>query len=191
MKQITVKLITFVFLLLIGINGHSKEGKSKNENVNYVKYVDEIVRGFSKEMKKDFGLVFIGSGGRMSEDVDAISVRFLAYQRAGIEEARELEVKSTEKLLKMINEHKKIRSYLREYPFVSKRVNVSISFKDPNNRRYVDGSVAVVSNVNGKVYYDKAEPSKTDITEELIDMHEETYEEALKIVNEGKNMKQP
>jgi hypothetical protein len=186
MKQIIVKLITFTFFVLIGINGHAKE-----ENVNYVKYVDEIVIGFAKEMKKDFGVVFIGSGGSMPYDVDEIDVKFIIHQRAMIEEARELEVKATEKLLQMINDHEKIRPYLKEYPFTSNRTNVSISFYKPNNEYYHDGSVAIVSHVKDIVYYDKAEPTITKMKtyKELVDLYKEPYVEALKIIEKKNELK--
>ena len=187
MKQIIVNLITFIFFALIGINGYAKE-ENRKENVNYVKYVDEIVRSFAKEMKKDLGLVCIGSGGSMPYDVEVIEVDFVLYKKATIEDSRELEVKATEKLLKMINDHKKIRPYLREYPFASNRTNVSISFYKPNNEYHLDGSVAVVSHVKETVYYDKAEPTTTKkyATEELVDLYKEPYEESLRII-EKKN----
>ena len=98
---------------------------------------------------------------------------------------------------------KKIRPYLREYPFNADRINVSISFRTETDDRPLDGSVALVSLVNNKIYYDAAEmkmsapiplarinannewtkeiiPGK--LQEELVPLMEETYEEALKIV---------
>jgi hypothetical protein len=180
--------IIVIVLLALGIDQNLYANEAKNENVNYEKYVDEIVRAFTKEMKKKLGLVCIGSGGSMPYDVELIEVDFASYQRASIEEARELEVKATERLLQMINDHKKIKPYLREDPFVSNRTNVSISFYKPNNEYNLDGSVAVVSHVKDKVYYDKAEPTTTKkyATEELVDLYKEPYEESLKII-EKKN----
>jgi hypothetical protein len=179
-------IVLVLFSLGIGVNVYSKE--AKKDNVDYEVFVDDIVRSFAKEMKKESGLVCIGDGGRMPYNVETIAVKFIAYQKASIDEARALEVKSTERLLQMINKHEKIRPYLKEYPFVSNRINVSISFYKPDNEYFLDGSVAIVSQVKGIIYYDKVEPTTTKkyATEELVDLYKEPYEEALKII-EKKN----
>jgi hypothetical protein len=183
--------IIVLVLFALGIDRNLYANETKRNDVDYTIYVDEIVRSFAKEMKKEFGLVCIGGGGGMPYDIEEISVKFVDYKKATIEQAREIEINGTEKLLKMINTHKKIRPYLREYPFVPKRARVSISFYKPDNEYYLDGSVARVSQVKGMIYYDRAEPTKTKkyTTVDLIELHEEPYEEALKIVNEDKGKK--
>jgi hypothetical protein len=183
--------IIVLALFALGIDRNLYANETKRNDVDYTIYVDEIVRSFAKEMKKEFGLVCVGSGGGMPYDVEEIEVEFYVYQNATIEQARELEVKVTEKFLEKINKHKKIRPYLREYPFVSKRAKVILSFNDSNNMRYLDGSVVLLFQARGNLCYFKAEPTKTKkyTTEDLVKIHVEPYEEALKIVNEGKDKK--
>jgi hypothetical protein len=180
-KLVCLGLILFVSFLTCATT------KEKSDNVNYTAYVDEIVRSFAKEMKKEFGLVYIGDGGGLAYDVEEISVKFIDYRNATIEQAREIEVKATEKILKMINAHEKIRPYLREYPFVAKRARVSISFYKPDNDYYLDGSVSVVFFGRDGFCYFKAEPTKTKkhTTVDLICILREQYEEALRIVKEN------
>jgi len=61
-----------------------------------------------------------------------------------LEETLELEVVAIQKLLNHINNHPKIRPYLREHPFKNDRVSVAISFTDENNQRYTDGSIVYI-----------------------------------------------
>ncbi|MBS0584872.1 MAG: hypothetical protein JSR76_01055 [Verrucomicrobia bacterium] len=59
---------------------------------SYDKYVDEIISSFTKDVEKQYGVVCYGSGGRMPRDVETIKLCFNAYQRATIDEAREMVV---------------------------------------------------------------------------------------------------
>ena len=113
----------------------------------------------------------------MPHDVEEIYLKFIAYQKATIEQARKLEVEVTEKLLKRVNEHEKIRPFLREYPFKANRIVIMIAFENSNNVRYSDGSVALIFPARNKLFY-----YKSDKDEELLDLHEEPYEEAYRIV---------
>jgi antitoxin component YwqK of YwqJK toxin-antitoxin module len=144
----------------------------------YMKHVKEIIRNFSRDMEREFGLVCIGDGGSLAYDVYELKICFNAYQRATIEQACELEVKVTEKFLEAINNHSKIRPYLREYPFTVPRAEVSISFKKPNGRPYTDGIVVgYVYQVRGYIFY-----CKRDEQGRFQDLGEEPYEAALRIV---------
>ncbi|MEI6241847.1 MAG: hypothetical protein WCP39_00385 [Chlamydiota bacterium] len=167
----------YVFFLMLFVSGQM----SAKEPPIYLQYANEIIRSFSNEIEKEYGFTCIGSGGGMSHDVEEISVQFIAYRRASIEKARELEVKATEKLLRMINDHEKIRPFLREYPFKTYRVEVSIAFNKVDNSAFTDGSVAYVSKIRDKIFYYKA----TLVKEDLVKLYEEPYEEAVKIVKEN------
>ena len=150
-----------------------KKNHSTEESEDYEVYVNEIIDSLAHQMKSDYGLICTGDGGRMPHDIEKISVKFIAYQRATIEEARELEVKVTERLLEIINSHKKIRPFLRDYPFTPARTQVGISFNKKNNSSYADGRVVYVSNIKNTLYYDAEDPSGKD-----IELAKEPYEEA-------------
>ena len=126
MKKL-VKILMFVSLVFfMDSNLNAKEKKE----VDYEVYVNEITRSFVKDMKKEYGLFCYGTGGGMPHDVEEISLNFIAYQRATIEQARKLEVEVTEKLLKRVNEHEKIRPFLREYPFKAGRIGIRLLLKN-------------------------------------------------------------
>ena len=116
MVFIMEKFVKVLLLCLVVLAGGSILNAKPIQPPEYLIYVNEVTRQFEKEMQKEFGLLCIGSGGSMPHDVEEIDVRFAAYRKATIEQARILVVLATQKLLKMINNHKKIRPFLREYP---------------------------------------------------------------------------
>ena len=48
-------------------------------------------------------------------DIQEIDVNFLYCHQVSIEEARELEIRATERFVEIINAHEAIRPYLRDY----------------------------------------------------------------------------
>jgi len=125
----------------------------------YLKYVKEINNEHVEVMKKKYGLNCYGSGGSMPYDVERIQLMYRCFisKPISIEVAREIEVSAVHELLRIINEHDKIRPFLREYPFNSDRVSLSIAFYDRKNQRPKDGSVSFVHNTKGKIFYDASE----------------------------------
>ena len=133
------KLLFYFFLILsIQINSQA------SNFAIYAPLVKEITDAFTREIETEFDLVCIGGGGGMPDDVREIEVDFVAHRRATIEEARFLEISAMEKLLKKINEHEKIRPYLREFPFPPERVSIMISFQKDDASHQSDGTVALV-----------------------------------------------
>lgn len=199
-----VKLLIF---LLIPFVTNCKIKNIQGNNEDYEVYADEIVRNFSKEMKREYGLQCVGSGGSMPHDVAKIGVMFTIQKKVtSLEEARGLEVAAIQKLLNQINNHPKIRPYLREYPFKYDRVRISISFTDKNNEQYMDGSITYMYQARSKIFYCTAKeyidkgyqitdpetkevyvvPDREDY--KLMDYYDELYEDAVKkIKNISKN----
>ena len=193
------KLLIYIFVLIVGLNMSAKETKSPD----YLKYVGEIVDDFVNDMEKKYELHCYGSGGSMPTDVEKIDVLFISYQKSTVNDARKMEVNAVQELLRRINTHEKIRPHLREYPFGSDRVHVSISFRTETDNYPLDGSIAHVSIGKNNIFYYAAEMKMTapvpltrmksndefvkeivpgELQEKLIPLMEETYEEALKIV---------
>ena len=196
-----LRLGKFLILLLTPFITNCKMKNIQDNNEDYEVYADEIVRSFAKDMKKEYGLQCIGSGGSMPHDVAEIGVMFTIQKKVtSLEEARELEVAAIQKLLNHINNHQKIRPFLREYPFKYDRVSVSISFTNENNQRYTDGSIVYMYQARNKIFYKKAKeyidkgyqithPRTNEVytvpdreATRLIDYYDEPYDEALKKV---------
>ena len=167
----------------------------------YIEYLNEITVPFIKEIEREFNLSCIGDGGSMPYDVQEIEVMFVAYRRGTVEEARKINILATEKLLKRINDHKKLRPHLGEYPFPPERINISLSFCGNHGSQYTDGSVVHVFSAHGKLFYNAAEnqtrmsitrldgrtgevlsPSMPETAERRVRLFEESYADAAKMV---------
>jgi hypothetical protein len=200
MKKL-VKYFSFLILAIVCSCSVEAEGPP------YGKYVDEIVGAFARDMRKQYGLICVGSGGQMPRNVETIGVYFYAYRKSSIEETRKLMIKAQENLVNRVNVHEKIRPYLKEYPFTWRGADISIAFHKPNSDAYyLDGSVAFVcfTKLGARIVYNAAELQtrelpglidqegniliSSEIVEEevFVDLFTETYEEALAIVNTSK-----
>ncbi len=202
-----VKAIIISLMIIKDMRLDATESKSSE----HLKYVNEIICDFIPEIEKRYDLHCYGSGGSMPTDVEKIDVLFISYHKSSVAEARKMELGAIQALLSRINSHEKIRPYLREYPFGSDRVHISISFRTETDDRPLDGSVAFVSIVNNKIYYDSAEMKMSnpvpmtyknknnewiteikpgELRETLTPILEETFEEAVKIAGAPSNLRQ-
>ncbi len=174
------KIVSFILFLTFFMS-FKMNGNEKSDG-DYEIIINQIVDNFAKKIIDQYGLVWIGSGGRMPNDIEEVSVKFMAHRKGTIKEARELQVKGTELLLETINSNKKIRPYLKEYPFKANRAEVSIAFRKNDNSCYTDGSVVYVFQVKNIIRYFSEDP----LSNNRILLKEEPYEEALKIVRNAK-----
>jgi len=150
----------------------------RSEGEDYVKYVDEIVYNFRKKIRREKGLVAYGDGGSMPTDVESISVSLHLPRKMGIEEARKIEVEATEELANMVNEHKLIRPFLRNFPFDSRRTEVSLSYFPKSYSEDLSSTISFVHPAKGRIFYYSRESPEAKL--KLI--FSEPYEEAYKIV---------
>lgn len=175
MRALTKYLLGLSFILSV-ISVSAKESECK-----YSTYVNQIIKSFAKSMQKELNLICVGSGGQMPRDVEIITVMFMFNRSVSVDEARNLEVLATNEFLEKINNHQEVRPFLREFPFKSDRVDVSISFIDDNTDDYFDG-VACANLVKGSIIYYRFDKEANDLIEIAI----EPYEEALKKFNKSK-----
>ena len=181
------KFLLFICLLFSMESIMSEEKEySKEERKILNRSVGEVVDTLEKEMKERFGLICIGSGGSMPYDIQEIGVRFLSHQQTSIEEARELEIKATERFVEIINTHEAIRPYLRGYPWNHNRAQVTIAFRDKNGKNYPEG-VTFILQAKDQVFYYGLEKFPNDIDH----MKEESYAEAKRIVETSPSCLKP
>ncbi|HSW87019.1 MAG TPA: hypothetical protein VLG49_05930 [Rhabdochlamydiaceae bacterium] len=119
----------------------------------------------------------------MPNDLEAIELCFVAYRKGSVKEAREIEVRATQRLTELINQDKKLYPFLREFPFPTHRVEISLSFRQPDDSYYSDGSLAYTFQVRGILRY-KVNNPKTD---KFVFLHQEPFEEAQKIIKSDGN----
>ncbi|MBS0628184.1 MAG: hypothetical protein JSS09_08245 [Verrucomicrobia bacterium] len=179
MTTATVKLLLFICLFFItGALVAERKDYTREEYAFMSRSVHEIVDVFEKEMKEKFGLVCIGQGGSMPYDIQSIGVDFVVHRQMTIEEARELEIRSTERFIEIINSHEAIRPYLRDYPWDHNRAEVMISFNQENGDDYSQG-IRLIFIAKEKVLYYGPKKSSDEVG---ITIKREPYLEAKNIV---------
>jgi hypothetical protein len=156
---------------------------SAMENFNFRAEAKKISNIVIKEMKRDYSLYCDGQGGGMPDNLRSIKVSFVAYRKGSIEEAREIEVKAIQRFIKLINEDEKLRPYLCEFPFPTRGIEVSLSFNQKNGSYYPDNALAFITHINGILYYE----SRSLAMDKFTPLHQESFEEALKIVQQNNN----
>jgi hypothetical protein len=161
-----MKLFKIIFPLLFccccqHVPQHMKEGYA-------------IIHSHHKEMVEAAKWIPVAIGGSYyGGDIKCLSTDFEVIQEAfEVEKARELIIEGTQKFLKSINTNPHVTPHLNHYPFTSKDLDYSVGIVDKDFNLL--GHVFICK---GKVLY-----SKTDPSENLCRVHEESYEEALERV---------
>ena len=163
-----------------------KKDYSPEERKIINRSVAEVVNTLEKEMAEQYGLKCTGEGGSMPYDIQEIGVRFLCNQPASIEEARELEIRVTERFIEIINSHEEIRPYLRDYPWDHNRADIMIAFRDPKGKDYPEGVTLVLQGREKVVYF-----GRERFPNDIDPMKREPYAEAKKIVESSPSCLKP
>src|SRR3990167_7317944 len=172
------KLIISFILLLFGIHMNLQAEKS----TSYLDMIQKINVQTAKEVKKELGLVAIGTGGALMYDVKMSAMSFQYYHEIDIEKGRELIVKVIEKYLKNINENKPIRPYLHQYPFEVDSIEIRMFISKPDGRDIPDGQLEYISCLHGIIEYNANGPKWKTIT-----LKSETFNEAVELLHAKHN----
>jgi hypothetical protein len=175
---LTACLLSIILLVSCGVSSFLIE------NQPHIRIADKLTYAFISDMKKKGYWVEMTGGGMMDGVVDQIDVGFAIVGKPTVEEARLQYVAIAEAFLSKINHNAEIRPYLIEYPATIKVFDLHLSFRKTNTSTApVEGKevVAYMFTSKGITYY-----SYYDSTCALKfqDLHEEPYEEALRIVRE-------
>ena len=148
-------------------------------SVDYEKIADKITEKTAKKLKEQKGLSLAGTGGQMMDDIQMMMMGFNFYKVVDIETTRQLLFDSVQEYLSAINSNERIRPYLHNYPFTAQNVEIVIYFYNPDGSKVPPGKINIAAANQGEVVY------YIDSTENhtIKPIHEETYEEALKLVN--------
>ncbi len=181
-----IKIILSICLLFSQLSIAEQKNYSKEELKIKHRSVAEVVYALKKEMKEQFGLICIGTGGGMPRDIEEIGVDFVLHQQTSIEEARELEIRATERFVEIINSHEAIKPYLRDYPWDHNRARVLIVFYDNQGKDYPEGVRLILQAHNQLIYYG---PKR--FPNDIAHLKEESYDEAKKIVESNPSCLKP
>jgi hypothetical protein len=144
----------------------------EKKSESYITYVNEVEKQFILEVRKDLHLQCYAEGGSMRNDVIYISLSFMSFSNTNVEDARLIEVELIERFLRIVNNHKKIRPYLREYPFPCTCVDIGILFQPV---KYENNSLRSVSSSLGHLCYYKHDNWHKDYVPDLKEPYEDAY----------------
>ncbi len=151
----------------------------------HCKLSDKIYFAYNKEMCKRNRLSLVGKGGAMMGDIQQVDAFYDSYERLNVEEARRLFVDVAEGYISRYNQNEEVRPYLRNYPVTIDNFRIRIGFENENRQHMDGGYVALVSYINAKrrIFYSGYDHE----TKKFTDLHEESYETALEIVQQEKS----
>ena len=147
--------------------------------------VDQITTQVAKKLQKQLQLLCIGTGGAMMNEIEILAMSFAYYKEVDLKKARKLLVAAIRDYLHAINSSEEIRPYLKNYPFTVKGLDFAIFMFQPNGSEVETGKIRLFeSNRNNLEFYIQ-EPNPFM----KPPFHTETYEEALRIVEEEERRK--
>ena len=177
MKKFIIIFVIVIFVFMLwGINRILEFDKPSERS----KLTDKIKAVTAKEIHKRFELRCIGTGGGDAHDVSMLFMAFKSYEPFDIQRGRKLIVDCVNEYLKNVNENEQVRPYLHNYPFLPENIEMVIFgpnlIEDPPNLKSVSLREGVI-----EYRIKKTENSPLENT------HEETFQEALKILEEEKS----
>ena len=143
-----------------------------------IQIANSIMNDFCNEMKikNNFVMTGIGQCNSPPDNLRALSISFLSEEKLNLDQARKLFICTCEEFLSAVNSDEHVRPWLSNYPFTGQNLEVMLSFKLKNGLRIGPPFVTFVFVSQGMIYY------STYQNEQFIDIHKESYEEALKII---------
>lgn len=159
----------------------SAMASNKSESRARAKLATSISSSIVKDLKTHLHLDSEQASGYWARHISQIELSFRSRRRATVQEARELIVRATERVLVALNSNELIRPYLAAYPFPSERIAISIRF-DSGVEYYSGDSVSdVFSTSRGMLHYYRSSDKNIETTH----LFEEPYAEALRIVTQS------
>ena len=164
-------LVTGLVSLLMSACGSLKE------EPDYEKIADKITIKTADQLRQEKGLILVGIGGQMMNDIQMMSMSFHLYHEIDLEKARELVINSVNEYLKAINLSEEIRPYLHEYPFTAKNIEFWLWIYNPDRSELPTDKIYHILSANGEIcYYTRGEILHQTLCEE-------TFEEAESKIN--------
>jgi hypothetical protein len=164
-------LITFfinIFFIFANLEGATRV---------FDKYINDIKSDVARTLQKRHKMTLAGEGTGAFYCVEMMYLGFQINRILSKEKLRIMIVDCIEEFSNKVNNHKKIRPFLKEYPFEG--IKVSIFIHDKDNNTVYDPSIGVVSYYNGIIHYSTNHPNGSWVYKQTF---EETLEEAKNII---------
>ena len=135
---------------------------------------------YAAKVQKEKGWLIHHYGGGFHEKIDEIYMSFSIRQHVTIDEARRLMVTTIGDFLTHVNQDERVKPFLNPYPYTSDSLDIGLAFVDDEYIMLYNHELAFVLLKKGKIVYCIRGDGM------LEDIHEETLEEAYRIVEQEK-----
>ncbi len=182
--QNTLFKVFLTCMLLSSCGSFNTQEFDKGSHVrdeNYETIANRITKQVALKLSQEKNLQCAGGGGGMMSSIRMMALGFDLFQEVDLMEARKLMVYVITEYLKAINDSKEIRPYLQNYPFNPKNIEIRIWIQTPDRQDVPLDKIAYISSINAILTHDLPRETGSYVHRELC---EETYEEALKIVQD-------
>ncbi len=151
--------------------------------------LNKILASFKEEMREKHSLFFRSIGwmvaGNSTPDISEIRTKCTYRYSVDCQEARELMLLTTEKLLTALNNSEILKPYLKDYPFSSDGVKLRMLFRKEKylvgDVPYYDGSMeSAVLSEDVITYYHHIPNAKNSSMHDRVVYAKESYQEAQK-----------
>lgn len=183
------KIYLLFLISLLGIYGiantlsFEQSGFSQGDRLS-----NELVAKIGKKLGEKHGMFVSGIGGAEKDGIGLISITFSRYcDPLNVENGRRVLVDCVQEFLSAINQDELLRPYLRDFPFTPANLEIDILSYTTEGKLIFDPHLEVVSEYKGTVIYRTRDPD--DRYKYKLDISE-SYEEALKIVQNEKMVNQ-
>lgn len=157
-------------------------GKNKDP---YESNLRLVLNRYCVETVKENKLSVMGSGSGIEVDgTETWGFTFIHRDKVNLSEARRLYVNLIENLIARVNNDPNMQVFLKTKPFSSRNTDIGLVFGQKDNSFICKPYIGYVKLINGIINYSVSE---TGISR-LEDIHEESYEEALRIVREEQRL---
>lgn len=181
-----MKLFLYAILALIVIYfvvGHFTHKDPEAHLAIEDKMSNDLIRRFGKYTQEKYGLCLCGLGG--GADPGKIYLLNLAFQATqqpiSKDDARKLILTIHDELLAEINHDVELKPYLKFYPFTSENVDIKVYFRNKDRSDVFYPYIRAASIAKGKLIFATKDPEEKY---GYKTWDEETYKEAVAIVNE-------
>ena len=177
MKKILI--LTALCFIIIGCSSTPQDPYITKESIA----VNKILDNYARWVEKKYKIYPIGTAVGMPNGVlRVMGVHFQSYKIMSKQEAREIVINSSQKLLSMINSEVILQNCLVTRPFEIKNITMRIFIKDVDgNNTICDPLISVVRFDDGYLEYVTLNESHDYVSEV-----EESYEEALEALKNQK-----
>jgi hypothetical protein len=175
----------FIIILFFLINSCNLPYHESNLHQNYYQKGLKFTLKTAREIEKENDLKLLSYGincpvEHNSSDYDAIyyfSFSYEKFEKINVNEARELIIKLTQKIMNVINNDQNIKKYLYKYPFEVNDLGFSILFSEKKGGKIYGRNIHAVS-LNRNVIRYRVIPDKDSIQK----VYEESYGDALNVI---------